>query len=81
MPYHVNQDLPDGVKNHLSSQAQTIYREAFNRAWDKYRHPLSRHKGRTREETARRIAWAAVKEKYKKLDDRWVAKIKKRAIT
>lgn len=80
MPYDANQDLPDGVKNHLSSHAQTIYREAFNRAWDKYRHPLNRQKGRTREETARRVAWAAVKEKYEKQGDRWVIKIRKRAI-
>jgi len=74
MPYRSNEDLPDGVKNNLPQHAQTIYREAFNHAWDEYEDPSKRRKGGSQEETAHRVAWAAVKEAYEKLGDKWVAK-------
>lgn len=77
MPYQTNRDLPDNVKNVLPEHGQAIYREAFNHAWDEYRDPDKRRKGGTQEETAHRVAWAAVKEKYKKQGDRWIAKEEK----
>lgn len=74
MPYRSNQDLPGSVKGNLPLHAQDIYREAFNHAWDEYRDPDKRRRGGSQEETAYRVAWAAVKQKYKKHGDRWVSK-------
>lgn len=65
MPYKNNSDLPDNVKSVLPSKAQTIFRKAFNSAYDKYG-----------EKRARRIAWSAVKKSYKKVKDKWVHKTK-----
>ena len=63
MPYNSNADLPDSVKK-LPQAAQTIWQKAFNAALQQY----------DEEETAFKVAWAAVKEKYKKSDDKWVLK-------
>lgn len=71
MPYRSNQDLPAGVRDHLPEHAQDIYREAFNSAWDQYADPASRRLGAGLEETAHRVAWAAVKAKYEKRGGRW----------
>ena len=68
MPYHENSELPPAVQNHLPPRAQDIYREAFNNAWQQYARS-ARH-----EEIAHRVAWAAVKRRYRKLGDRWVPK-------
>lgn len=64
MPYDKNSDLPDSVKDHLPSHAQDIFREAFNSASDEYK----------QEDTAFKVAWAAVKHEYHKDEDsgRWV---------
>jgi cation transport regulator len=74
MPYHSNADLPTGVKNHLPPHAQDIFREAFNHAWEQYADPEKRKLGGTQEDAARRVAWAAVKKKYKKAGEMWVEK-------
>lgn len=66
MPYKSNQDLPDGVQNVLPGHAQDIYREAYNSAWEQYDTPQERRGDSSREETAHRVAWAAVKKKYEK---------------
>jgi len=58
-PYRTNQDLPKSIKS-LPSGAQSIWRRAFNSAYPKG------------EDYARRIAWTAVKNAYKKVGDRWV---------
>lgn len=72
MPYHSSDDLPSSVKDNLPKHAQDIYREAFNSAWDQYKDPSERKKGGDREETAHRVAWNAVKQKYEKgADDKW----------
>jgi cation transport regulator len=68
MPYSQNSDLPPAVRNHLPVHAQDIYREAFN-------HAFAAHTGDPRqEEAAHRIAWAAVKRRYVKEGDTWVAR-------
>ncbi len=72
MPYASNADLPDRVRNHLPDHAQSIFREAFNHAYDRYADPEKRHFGGTREAAANRVAWAAVKRAYHKDGDRWV---------
>ncbi|RIK40032.1 MAG: cation transport regulator ChaB [Chloroflexi bacterium] len=74
MPYDTLQDLPDSVKDNLPKHAQEIYRAAFNSAWEQYDQPEERRDNRSREETAHAVAWAAVKDKYEKKGDRWVAK-------
>lgn len=69
MPYDSNSDLPDSVKNNLPKQAQDIYREAYNSAWEQYKDPEERRGDASREETAHKVAWSAVKDEYKKDDD------------
>ncbi|MGN6031227.1 MAG: ChaB family protein [Thermomicrobiales bacterium] len=64
MPYAHRTDLPDSVRDNLPDHAQDIYKEAFNSAWDEYKHD---------EERAHRVAWGAVKKQYHKNDDgNWV---------
>lgn len=74
MPYKSNKELPDSVKNVLPEPAQDVYRESFNNAWDQYAKPEDRRGDSSREETAHKVAWSAVKEKYTKKGDKWVEK-------
>jgi len=69
MPYATIEDLPSAVR-HLPVHAQEIFRAAFNSAWDSYadRGPIGQ------EETAFKIAWAAVKKRYRKIGESWVEK-------
>lgn len=72
MPYERITDLPESVRDNVPRHAQEIYKEAFNSAWDQYDTPDERRGDASREETAHKVAWAAVKEKYEKgEDDRW----------
>lgn len=59
MPYQKIDELPDSVKEHLPKHAQEIFLAAFNSACEEY----------DKEETAFKVAWSAVKHKYKKGDD------------
>ena len=70
VPYNKLSELPEGVRLHLPRHAQEIYLAAFNNAWEQYEHV---------EETAHRVAWAAVKNVYAKDEKtgRW-KKIKNR---
>lgn len=72
MPYRSNAELPRQVTDSLPDHAQDIYRAAFNHAWDEYADPEERRGDTSREETAHKVAWAAVKRKYEKSGDRWV---------
>ncbi|MEJ2751957.1 MAG: ChaB family protein [Candidatus Promineifilaceae bacterium] len=76
MPYKTISELPEQVSDNLPEHAQEIYKEAFNSAWDEYKDPAKRRGDADREETAHRIAWAAVKQQYEKQGDRWVKKDK-----
>ncbi len=60
------EDLPDRVKNVLPKHAQEIYKEAHNNALEQYKDPSKRRGDASLEETAHKVAWAAVKEKYEK---------------
>ncbi|MDG9669351.1 ChaB family protein [Hahella sp. CR1] len=71
MPYDRLSELPNNVSQVLPKHAQEIYLAAFNHAWDQYRDPEDRRGDASRDETARRVAWSAVKEKYVKRDGRW----------
>lgn len=61
MPYKQIDDLPDLVKNHLPKHAAEIFLAAFNNALEEYG---------GEEETAFRVAWAAVKRDYE-IKRRW----------
>jgi cation transport regulator len=63
MPYQPTGELPDSVKDNLPGHAQDIYKEAFNSAYDEHESEDDR------EQTAHKIAWSAVKQKYEKADD------------
>lgn len=62
MPYKNIKDLPASVQHNLPKDAQKIYLEAFNNAWKHYK----------TEETVYKIAWSAVKKKYRKDGDKWI---------
>lgn len=66
MPYSTVADLPPAVRHALPEHAQSIYRHAFNHAWERY------HDHPERESVAHRIAWAAVKRTYQKVDSAWI---------
>lgn len=67
MPYESTEDLPDSVRKHVPQHGQEIYKEAFNSAEDQY----------GEEDRAHRMAWSAVKYKYRKDEEsgRRVSKI------
>lgn len=66
MPYKNTKELPGSVRDNLPEHAQEIYKEAFNSAWEQYDQPEERHGDASREETAHKVAWAAVKKIYEK---------------
>ena len=66
MPYKSLSDLPESVRDNLPRHAQEIYKEAYNSAWDEYKDPEERRGNASREETAHKVAWAAVKNEYEK---------------
>jgi cation transport regulator len=63
MPYATIDELPPAVRQ-LPEHAQEIFRAAFNAASDSYGD----------EATAFRVAWAAVKRRYRKRGQAWVPK-------
>lgn len=63
MPYASISELPEGVRNNVPKHGQEIYKEAFNSA-------IKEHD----EKTAHKIAWSAVKSKYKKTNGSWKKK-------
>ena len=65
MPYETNQDLPESVGKHLPEHAQSIFRKAFNNAFEEYRN----------DDLAFKVAWAAVKRGYEKDESgMWIEK-------
>jgi cation transport regulator len=75
MPYKKDSELPERVTGVLPRHAQHIYREAYNNAEDQYKEPGKRRGAESKEEAAHKVAWNAVKKKYKKGGDgKWHAK-------
>lgn len=65
MPYGSPAELQPNLRKLLPKHAQEIYVAAFNNALDEY----------GSEDAARRVAWSAVKHKYRKSKaGPWVAK-------
>lgn len=74
MPYKKNETLPKNVKDALPKGAQTIYRKAYNNAYEQYKESRKRKGNASREETSHKVAWSAVKKEYRKKGDKWVKK-------
>lgn len=70
MPYASVADLPVSIRAHLPEHALEIFRSAFNNAWVTY----TERGDAQREAIAHRVAWAAVKRRYRKRGDDWVAR-------
>jgi cation transport regulator len=75
------EDLSESTKkriDELPSHAQEIFKEAHSSALEQYKDPDKRRgrKKESKEEVAHKVAWSAVKKKYKKdnKDDTWVKK-------
>lgn len=67
MPYQANEDLPASLRRKLPKHAQDIFREAFNSAYSEYKDPSKRRKRQDpRHVVAYKVAWNAVKTKYRK---------------
>jgi len=66
MPYKTLGDLPKSVRESLPRQAQQIFLRAYNNAWKQYDQPGERRAEATRDGTAARVAWGAVKRRYVK---------------
>ncbi len=69
MPFETKTELPKQVKDSLPKQAQEIWKEAYNSAFEQYDDPDKRRGDASQEEAAAKVAWSAVKKKYKKGDD------------
>jgi len=69
VPIKSKGDLPKGPRDVLPPKAQDIYRKAYNKAHDQYEDKSKRRGSQSREETASKVAWSAVKGKYTKGDD------------
>ncbi len=76
MPYSSTKDLSESVKSHLPEHAQSIYLQAFNNSLHQYHNRKKRrNKDDNSEVIAHKVAWAAVKKKYKKaIDSDWIEK-------
>jgi cation transport regulator len=69
VPYATTSELPPAVRG-LPPHAQEIFVSAFNNAWQSYEDRGAHEQ----EEIAFRVAWAAVKKRYRKQGETWVAK-------
>lgn len=70
MPYKSISDLPSSVQNVLPKHAQEIYKEAYNHAHEQYSQKEKRRDPKeSLEEICHKVAWTAVKKKYKKDPD------------
>lgn len=66
MPYKKKSDLPTKVKNNITKLGKSIYQKAFNNAYEEYKDPKKRNDDSSREETAHKVAWAAIKKNDEK---------------
>ena len=69
VPYAMTSDLPPAVRR-LPPHAQEIFLGAFNSAWQS----CADRGPQEQEEIAFRVAWAAVKKRYRKQGETWVSK-------
>lgn len=69
MPYAKTSDLPDSVRDSLPVHAQDIYMSTFNDAWDEYPAAQDSLEDDSRDASAHKDAWAAVRRSYEKDSD------------
>ena len=69
MPYASTSELPPAVRR-LPPHAQEIFLSAFNGAWQSY----ADRSPNAQEATAFRVAWVAVKKRYRKAGGVWLAR-------
>lgn len=70
MRYESETDLPDIVRNQLPLSAQSLFRTAFNIAWDGYQEPDDPDAVNVgREDVAHQAGWAAVRDAYERGED------------
>jgi len=70
MPYKSIHDLPESIKKHLPKEALSIFKSAFNAAFEEYKEQKAK-----REEIAHKVAWSAVKKKFvKSPSGNWISK-------
>ncbi len=78
MKYKRLEDLPYIVREKLPAHAQEIFMKAHNNALEQYQDPSERRGGASLEETAHKVAWAAVEQEYEKSESgNWVKKKEK----
>lgn len=71
MSYKDVDQLPDSVRESLPDEAQGIYLDAFNRAWDQF--AGEENDEEAREAAAHQEAWTVVRETYRQENNgRWV---------
>lgn len=70
MPYEKITDLPEPVKHALPKHAQEIFLAVFNSCWGKHNKKAIEEK----EVVCHKMAWAAVKRIYEKVNNKWVIK-------
>ena len=69
MPYKDNSELPSSVKDNLPDNAQTMFRDVFNSAWEGTCKDSS-----NKDECASKVAWGTVhKNFHKDTDGKWVS--------
>ena len=71
MQYRRRKELPENVVKLLPVHAQDIYLSAFNRAWARFKNKADSDRDNSREETAHKVAWSAVKNRYEKVEGKW----------
>lgn len=72
MPYHAKKIYQIVFSTSYPPMPGRSTKEAFNSAWEQYKDKADRRDDASREETAHKVAWAAVKKEYAKgEDDKW----------
>jgi cation transport regulator len=76
MPYSSIKDLPDSVRNVLPVHGQEIYVSSFNNAHKQYHSKKNRRNpSEDLDAVCHKVAWTAVKKKYRKnTDGNWIEK-------
>lgn len=80
MPYQRRNDLPKKILSSLPLHAQKIYMKTYNNAIEEYQNPKKIRDNSSGKKspdiTAYKVAWAAVKKKYKKdkITKNWIKK-------
>ena len=74
MPYNSLSQLPKQVTDNLPKHGQEIYMKAYNDAYERFEDPDNIRGDDEQETAAQKVAWSAVKRKYKKEGDSWIEK-------